>query len=164
MKFSLWVFLFLAFVLAPLAHATDYTSPSFTVEDPVLSVGGGFATSPSFQLWSAVGQLSIGTSTGPSFGLKAGFLYFPAIIVATGAPPVPPPPVFAPTLPPRLVERVVASCDFNRDRRCNLIDLSILLFYYGRSGPEVDRYDLSRNGKVDFVDVSILFYYWADRT
>jgi hypothetical protein len=66
-------------------------------------------------------------------------------------PPRPPP-------PPEIVKK----CDFNRDNRCNLIDLSIMLFYWEQAGGRIARYDLNNNGIVDFPDVSVLMYYWTD--
>ena len=56
---------------------------------------------------------------------------------------------------------VVALCDFNEDSRCNIIDLSILLFFYERSGPEIARYDLNQNNAVDFPDISVMMFYWT---
>lgn len=54
----------------------------------------------------------------------------------------------------------VRTADFNHDGRVDIIDLSILLYYYGRSGPSICPYDLNGNGTVDFPDISILMYYW----
>ena len=51
--------------------------------------------------------------------------------------------------------------DLNGDCRVDIIDLSILLFYYDQSGPAIARYDLSDNGLVDLPDVSVLMYYWT---
>lgn len=43
-----------------------------------------------------------------------------------------------------------------------MIDLSILLYYYGERGDIVRRYDLNRSGIVGLADVSILMYYWVE--
>lgn len=76
-------------VIALPAHATDYTSSSFILRDPVVSVGGGRATSSHFQLISNLGGTVLGesTSTSNTFTHRAGFLYFPLVnpnaVVAT---------------------------------------------------------------------------------
>lgn len=66
---------------ATLAYATDYTSTSFTVKDPVL-FPAAYSTSSGYILISTVGQPSIGTSTtgiGSVRELRSGFLYFPFV-------------------------------------------------------------------------------------
>ncbi len=50
--------------------------------------------------------------------------------------------------------------DFNCDGVVNIFDLSVLLYYIGRSGSEIIPYDLNEDSKIDFVDTSIVFYYW----
>lgn len=72
-------------------------------------------------------------------------------------PPLPPglaiPPPF---LPPELQ---VTDC--NADSRVDIVDLSIMLFYYGQSGPFPPCTDLNLDGIVNFPDVSILMFYWT---
>ena len=51
--------------------------------------------------------------------------------------------------------------DFNCDGRVDLVDLSIFLYYYGRSDAGAARYDLNRDGTVDFPDISIMMYHWT---
>ena len=81
--------IFIAVLLANLLFptgfisATNFSSPNFIVKDPVIKIGGVFATSTSFQLWSSLGQEAIGISTTTDFGLRGGFLYF------VGAPQAP---------------------------------------------------------------------------
>ncbi|OGY99647.1 MAG: hypothetical protein A2945_03310 [Candidatus Liptonbacteria bacterium RIFCSPLOWO2_01_FULL_52_25] len=70
----------------------------------------------------------------------------------TSSLPVPPP-----VIPPRF-----QLVDFNGDGRVDMIDLSILLYYYGERGDIVRRYDLNRSGIVGLADVSILMYYWVE--
>ena len=162
-------YLLISAVYPLISFATDFSSANFTVKDPVVVPGAGFSTSTSFRLWSSIGQESIGIATTTSFIIKAGFLYFPGAVQivtpATSAPPqviiVPPGgAIFLPKKVPPL--RIIALCDFNDDGSCNIIDLSILLYYYHRSGPEIRRYDLSQNGQVDVFDISILLYYWTE--
>ena len=50
--------------------------------------------------------------------------------------------------------------DFNHDCRVNLVDFSILIYWFGRSNPPA-AVDLSSDGEVDVVDFSILMYYWT---
>ena len=145
------------------ASALEYTSPSFKILDPVIVPGSGFSTSSAYQVWTSLGQGAIGLSDSDAYILKGGFLYYPSPS-ATSAPTSVPPVSYGTSRRYDVPEIVVpvAVCDFNDDKRCNLIDLSIMLFYYNQSGPRIGRYDLSKNGRVDFVDVSILFYYWTD--
>jgi hypothetical protein len=165
----------LVFIL-PLSflRATDFSSSNFTVKDPVLKIGGGFSTSTNFQAWSSIGQEAIGLSSTTIFGLQGGFLYFPAVsvITATTSSPI----VLGggggssiiilatsvlPIKIPEIISKIKKTCDFNNDKKCDLVDLSIILYYYGKTGPQISQYDLNKNNKVDFSDVSILFYYWT---
>ncbi len=54
------------------------------------------------------------------------------------------------------------SPDFNKDSKVNIVDLSIMLYWFGKTGPEIILYDLRQDNKIDIADVSILFYYWKD--
>lgn len=55
----------------------------------------------------------------------------------------------------------VAFCgDFNRDSRVDLVDFSILIFWYGQNNPP-KHIDCNRDNKVDLVDFSILMYNWT---
>ena len=146
----------------------DYaTSTNFTIERAVIDVGGEFSTSSGFRERSSIGQPATGISTSTSFILKGGFLYF---VEPAAAPTTTPQPTtiivgaggggrFIPATP--TPEEILRLCDFNGDRRCNLIDLSIMLFHYERAGAEIARYDLLRDDRVDFADVSVLMYYWT---
>ena len=78
----------------------------------------------------------------------------------TGTPPfeiiVEPPP------PSPCDSPIVARIDLSGDCRIDMTDLSILMYYYNRSGPEIERYDFSANGVVDIFDVSVMMFYWTD--
>lgn len=69
----------------------------------------------------------------------------------------------APFIPPKPpgpkpgVEYVV--CDLNRDKKVDLIDLSILLYNWGV--PKDTLADLNKDGIVDLVDFSIVMFYWS---
>lgn len=71
------IFFFISTVLHPaFAFAATYSSASFQVLDPVISIGGGLSTSTSFSLHRSVGQPAIGLSNAAGWTVKGGFLYF----------------------------------------------------------------------------------------
>jgi hypothetical protein len=50
--------------------------------------------------------------------------------------------------------------DFNADCRVNIVDFSILAFWYKKANfPQ--KHDLNSDNKISFVDFSILAYYWT---
>ncbi len=51
-----------------------------------------------------------------------------------------------------------AGADLNKDKKVNLIDFSILLYYWGTSNTCADQ---NKNGKVDLIDFSIMLYNWT---
>lgn len=51
-----------------------------------------------------------------------------------------------------------ASCDLNGDGRVNLLDFSIMLFYWNTRGPVGD---LNNDGRVNLIDFSILLSCWT---
>ena len=50
--------------------------------------------------------------------------------------------------------------DFNKDGKVNILDLSILLYFFENQSPLPNIYDLNKDGKIGFPDVSVLFFYW----
>jgi hypothetical protein len=50
--------------------------------------------------------------------------------------------------------------DLNNDSKVNLIDYSIMAYWYKRGSPPV-HVDLNTDGAVDLVDFSIMAYYWT---
>ena len=50
--------------------------------------------------------------------------------------------------------------DLNCDGRVNLIDFSIMAYWYNRSSPP-DNVDLNNDHKIDLVDFSIMAYHWT---
>ena len=50
------------------------------------------------------------------------------------------------------------AADLNHDGKVNLTDFSILLFYWGTSGPVGD---INEDKKVNITDFSIMLYYWT---
>jgi hypothetical protein len=53
-----------------------------------------------------------------------------------------------------------AKGDFNGDGKVNLIDFSILAYWYGRPNPPAE-FDLNGDGKINLIDFSTLAYYWT---
>jgi hypothetical protein len=55
----------------------------------------------------------------------------------------------------------LATCvDYNNDRRVNLIDFSILLFWFEKNNPPRS-IDCNSDNKIDIKDFSILMYFWT---
>lgn len=63
----------------PMADASDLTSSSFIIRDPVIGVGGGYGTSASFGLYGSGDTITIGRGTSASFEGRAGFLWYPYV-------------------------------------------------------------------------------------
>lgn len=64
------------FILPQLSIATDYSSSSFVVKDPVVDSGSQGSSSTNFGLGQSVSQVAIGQSTSASFQLWSGFQYY----------------------------------------------------------------------------------------
>ncbi|MEK7193512.1 MAG: dockerin type I domain-containing protein [Patescibacteria group bacterium] len=77
-----------------------------------------------------------------------------------GGPPLRPPLPRITERPPS-VSNILDTLDLNGDRRIDIRDFSILLYYYGRRDKSVARSDFNGDGTVSMADVSILLYYWT---
>ena len=64
-------------------------------------------------------------------------------------------------VPPPFLPPPLQKVDCNADSRIDIVDLSIMLFYYGHTSGFPVCADLNNNGIVDFPDVSILMFYWT---
>lgn len=56
--------------------------------------------------------------------------------------------------------------DLNNDGRVNLVDLSILLFYWGspiRSGPYSKQADLNGDNSINLKDISLMLSHWTNQ-
>ncbi len=53
-----------------------------------------------------------------------------------------------------------AKVDFNEDCKVDLIDFSILLYWFNKENPPA-AIDLNADGKIEIIDFSILVYYWT---
>lgn len=162
MKKKLYFNFLLCFLILTLwvsiVSASELTSPSFIVRDPVIGAGGGYASSGSFNLFQSIDSLLIGVGSSATFFIgHYGFLYFEdeAVVI-----PPPPPPGGGGGGARVGLQLNCQIADFNCDNLVNIFDLSILLYYMDQPSPVVDLYDLSKDNKVDFVDTSIVFYYW----
>ncbi len=238
------------------ALATDYSSASFIVRDPVTTVEGGQSTAPDFQYFSSTGQTAVGENSSASFSEQTGSSFTSIITTQSSPAPVntgggggtglPPPstlgtqiifsgqappgslvvllkdgqvatttiagpdsqfsimlPGLSPgtysfslysqdkqgnqssvlTFPVSLVfgsttnvkglvipapaitpaKKIIGKVDLNGDGKVNLIDISILLYWYHRPLTDVARkiVDLNGDGKVNLIDFSILIFYWT---
>ena len=80
--FSAGVFFCFGIFFAATAQATEYSSASYVVKDPVLAPAG-YATSAGYAMTMTVGQIAIGTSTPTVAGTvgetRSGFEYFPFV-------------------------------------------------------------------------------------
>ncbi len=54
----------------------------------------------------------------------------------------------------------IACGDFNSDNRVNLIDFSILVYWFNKQNPPA-KVDCNSDNVVDLIDFSILMYYWT---
>jgi len=153
----------------PSAFATDYSSASFKVSNPVIEELGGISNSTSFRLLGSIPFIEPRRSTSTSYINIPAFPAFPGstTTVSTATPPtgggggggggVAP----DPSKPkPKLTDKNFLRVDFNRDGFVNFIDFSILLYYFDKTGSIIIPFDLNEDGLVDMVDISIFMYYW----
>jgi hypothetical protein len=104
----------------------------------------GYTPPPGGSGWYYVPGDSSSTATGtPSGSLNENVGLFP-----------PPPPQ------QELPAKILRLCDLSGDNRCDIVDLSILLFWSEQPMPQAARFDLNGDGVIDIADISILFYYW----
>lgn len=52
--------------------------------------------------------------------------------------------------------------DLNKDRKVNIFDFSILLYFWNKTAPENICADINQDKIVDLVDFSIMMYQWSD--
>jgi hypothetical protein len=72
------VFLLLI-VWVPMVYATDLTSTSFIVRDPLVGTGGSYGTSAGFAAFGSGDMTMIGRGTSASFEGRYGFLWYPYV-------------------------------------------------------------------------------------
>lgn len=63
-----------------------------------------------------------------------------------------------------LIFKIAEFCkgaDLNFDNKIDLIDFSILLYYWGQKKPANICTDINQDGTVDLIDFSIMMYYWT---
>ncbi len=60
-------------------------------------------------------------------------------------------------LPPAVCQ----GADLNFDDKVNLVDFSILLFWWGQEKIDYPYIDINRDGKIDIIDFSIMMYWWT---
>ncbi len=52
--------------------------------------------------------------------------------------------------------------DLNCDNHVNLLDFSILSFWYNNQAIPPKKVDIDLDGKITLIDFSIMMYYWTD--
>lgn len=73
---SSFIALVLLFAIFSSSLATDFSSPSFTVKDPVIDTGLSRGTSTNFGLGQSLTQTAIGRSSSTNFRVWSGFQYY----------------------------------------------------------------------------------------
>ena len=155
--FSCLLLLLLTFTLwVSIVNASDLTSSSFIIRDPVIGTGAGYGSSVTFQLFGSLDESAIGASSSATFLGRFGFLYFPFLDDEDESP------VDGGGGGGGMGGLRCRSADFNCDTHVNIFDLSILLYYIEQPGSAFAPYDLSGDGKLDLTDISIMFYYWDE--
>jgi len=51
--------------------------------------------------------------------------------------------------------------DINNDGYVDIVDFSILLYFWGQTNPSNPCADINRDGIVDIIDFSIMLYWWS---
>jgi len=163
-KFSARFFLFFLILFFCLSigrgvEARDLSSSSFIIRDPVIGSGGGYGSSATFQLFNSQELLFTDAASSASFIGRYGFLYFPS---ATSPTPTPTPTPSSSGSSSGGITVIGCSrvADLNCDNRVNLLDLSILLYYTGKTGSIIIPFDLNDDSRIDLMDISVMFYYW----
>lgn len=125
------------------------------VEIPTLpSLGTTTADAQGFYQLNLTGNLPPGLYGLRSKATLNGFssLYSRPVMVTmylSGTVPIPPPPA-----------QLGVCVDYNKDRRINLIDFSILLFWFNKQ-PVNPTIDCNKDNVIDIKDFSILMYFWT---
>ncbi len=183
MRKRISILLILIFLGAPFLVLADFaSSTNFQIERGIIDLGGTQATSSGFNLRTSIGAPGLGISSSTTFTIRGGFLNFfvptpaPAPAPAPSPSPSPAPSpggggggggggtgYLFPSKPIPLIPYLPSGCsvDLNKDNHVDIVDLSIMLFYYGASGTSLGCFDLNGNGVVDFPDISIIMYYWT---
>lgn len=63
-------------------------------------------------------------------------------------------------VPSQLPQKTAVFADLNGDGRVNIVDFSVIAYWYKRSNPPALA-DLNKDGKVDIVDFSIMAFNWT---
>ncbi|MFH1656961.1 MAG: dockerin type I domain-containing protein [bacterium] len=72
--------------------------------------------------------------------------------------------LFSQTLSFLVLEKGAMVCqgaDLNFDGEVNIIDFSILLYFWGQNSPENPCVDINFDGEVNIIDFSIMMYHWS---
>lgn len=133
-----------------------YAPPGSTVSVEVpgfYNFGNTIADSSGFYRYEVRDNLPVGSyffRTRAQIGAVTSLYSKPVVIqyYAPGQPPPPPPSTYG------------ICVDYNRDGRVNLIDFSILLFWFNKTNPPRE-IDCNGDNRIDIKDFSILMYFWT---
>ena len=135
-------------------YAPAGSSVAVSVPNLNTTIGTATADSNGFYQLNLIGNLPPGVQALRARATLNGFgsLYSRPVLVQfylPGQVPIPPPPA-----------QLGVCVDYNKDRRVNLIDFSILLFWFGKPAtpPTID---CNRDRVIDIKDFSILMYFWT---
>jgi len=166
MKYCFLSIIFILLLSSGIVNATEFTSASYKVLDPVIDIGAGpRVATTSYALLTAVGQPAIGRSTSATFGLLSGFLYFfepsAALPLAPPPPSLPPSPGGGPLFPP--ITYFPPLTPFFPPFIPPVVPLPPPVIppwcVPGEQG--ISRADLNCDSRVNLVDFSIFMYYLA---
>jgi len=69
---------------------------------------------------------------------------------------------FSQSISLEIIEPICRGADLNFDEKVDIIDFSILLYFWRVSNPENVCVDINKDGLVDLVDFSIMMHQWTD--
>jgi len=69
---------------------------------------------------------------------------------------------FSQIVPFLIKKSVCRGADLNFDGKVDLVDFSILLYYWGQKNPKNSCVDINSDGIVNIVDFSIMMYWWSE--
>jgi len=142
---SVFLYLIIVSVLGTVFAPHNLLGSGVTLTVTIGSGSGGGSTP------SATG--GVGSATGGSRGTD-GIFFIPSLkgLVPTTTP-------LYPVIPEN--EALCNLTDLNCDGRINIVDFSILLYWFNRLSPPY-RVDFNKDGLVDIIDFSIMAFYWTD--
>lgn len=169
-----------AFTSQPYVYSGIILPPTLSASGLLIKIGDSYSVFGYSAPGSTVTLLApngngLGSATADSSGLyrislranlAAGIHSLRATANLNGRTSLPSKPIqvlfYSENLPPDQVPppQYVSCVDYNKDRRVNLIDFSILLFWFGKN-PVPPSVDCNSDLVIDIKDFSILMYFWT---